>query len=59
MGVTKEIVKEGDGKTYPKVCILEVLGKIFLYLLIPASCSRKVGDELTMHYTGTLVSNGR
>ena len=35
MGVTKEVLKEGDGKTYPKK-----------------------GDELTMHYTGTLASNG-
>ena len=35
MGVTKEVLKEGDGCTYPKR-----------------------GDELTMHYTGTLVSNG-
>jgi len=35
MGVTKEIIKEGDKSNYPKV-----------------------GDELTMHYTGVLVSNG-
>mmetsp|Transcript_13147 Transcript_13147/g.30730 ORF Transcript_13147/g.30730 Transcript_13147/m.30730 type:complete len:129 (-) Transcript_13147:64-450(-) len=35
MGVTKTVIKEGDGTTYPKK-----------------------GDELTMHYTGTLASNG-
>lgn len=35
MGVTKEIIKEGDGKTYPQK-----------------------GDKLTMHYTGTLASDG-
>ena len=35
MGVTKEVVTEGDGVNYPKA-----------------------GDDLTMHYTGTLVSNG-
>ena len=35
MGVTKEVLTEGDGKTYPKT-----------------------GDELTMHYTGTLTRTG-
>lgn len=35
MGVEKTIIKEGDGKTYPKQ-----------------------GDKLTMHYVGTLASNG-
>lgn len=35
MGVTKELIKEGDGITYPTQ-----------------------GAELTMHYTGTLVSDG-
>eukprot|EP00542_Grammatophora_oceanica_P018928 CAMPEP_0194049274 /NCGR_PEP_ID=MMETSP0009_2-20130614/30209_1 /TAXON_ID=210454 /ORGANISM="Grammatophora oceanica, Strain CCMP 410" /LENGTH=119 /DNA_ID=CAMNT_0038695385 /DNA_START=121 /DNA_END=480 /DNA_ORIENTATION=+ len=36
MGVTKDIIKEGDGTNYPKS-----------------------GDLLTMHYTGTLASNGK
>ena len=36
MGVTKEIIKEGDGKTFPKQ-----------------------GDQLTMHYTGTLTDGGK
>lgn len=36
MGVTKEIIKEGDGQTYPKQ-----------------------GDQLTMHYTGTLTNGGK
>ena len=35
MGVTKEVIRQGDDRTYPKV-----------------------GEELTMHYTGTLVSDG-
>ena len=35
MGVEKEIITAGDGKTYPKK-----------------------GDQLTMHYTGTLTSDG-
>ena len=35
MGVTKTVITEGDGKTFPKK-----------------------GDNLTMHYTGTLASNG-
>lgn len=35
MGITKDVVREGDGRTYPKQ-----------------------GDELTMHYTGTLVKDG-
>lgn len=35
MGVTKTIIKEGDGNTFPKA-----------------------GDTLTMHYTGTLASDG-
>merc|ERR1719395_267307 len=35
MGVTKQLLKEGDGKTFPKP-----------------------GDTVTMHYTGTLTSNG-
>ncbi|KAL3927695.1 MAG: hypothetical protein SGBAC_012976 [Bacillariaceae sp.] len=36
MGVTKEIIKEGDGQTFPKQ-----------------------GDQLTMHYTGTLTDGGK
>lgn len=36
MGVTKEIITEGDGKTFPKQ-----------------------GDQLTMHYTGTLTDGGK
>ena len=36
MGVTKEIIKEGDGKTFPMQ-----------------------GDQLTMHYTGTLTDGGK
>jgi FK506-binding protein 1 len=36
MGVTKEVISEGDGKTFPKS-----------------------GDRLTMHYVGTLASNGQ
>eukprot|EP01061_Rhynchopus_euleeides_P037587 TRINITY_DN641_c0_g1_i1.p2 TRINITY_DN641_c0_g1~~TRINITY_DN641_c0_g1_i1.p2 ORF type:complete len:110 (+),score=53.90 TRINITY_DN641_c0_g1_i1:56-385(+) len=36
MGVTKEVVKAGDGQNFPKA-----------------------GDRLTMHYTGTLASNGQ
>mmetsp|Transcript_25192 Transcript_25192/g.51421 ORF Transcript_25192/g.51421 Transcript_25192/m.51421 type:complete len:127 (-) Transcript_25192:352-732(-) len=35
MGVVKEIIKPGDGKSFPKQ-----------------------GDQLTMHYTGTLASDG-
>ena len=35
MGVTKDILREGDGENYPKK-----------------------GDKLTMHYRGTLASNG-
>ena len=35
MGVEKEVIKEGDGKTFPKK-----------------------GDDLQMHYTGTLAANG-
>ena len=35
MGVTKDVIKQGDELNYPKA-----------------------GDELTMHYTGTLVSDG-
>ena len=35
MGVEKEIITAGDGKTYPKK-----------------------GGQLTMHYTGTLTSDG-
>ncbi|KAL7580251.1 hypothetical protein ACA910_012988 [Epithemia clementina (nom. ined.)] len=35
MGVTKEILKDGDGKTFPKA-----------------------GDKMTMHYVGTLASDG-
>ena len=35
MGVTKDLIRAGDEKTYPKT-----------------------GDELTMHYTGTLASDG-
>ena len=35
MGVDKEIIKEGDGISFPKQ-----------------------GDQLTMHYTGTLASDG-
>mmetsp|Transcript_21046 Transcript_21046/g.61202 ORF Transcript_21046/g.61202 Transcript_21046/m.61202 type:complete len:123 (-) Transcript_21046:479-847(-) len=35
MGVTKDIIAEGDGKTFPKQ-----------------------GDSLTMHYVGTLKSDG-
>ncbi|KAJ3306783.1 FK506-binding protein 1 [Blyttiomyces sp. JEL0837] len=34
-GVTKEVLKNGDGKTFPRK-----------------------GDTVTMHYTGTLTSNG-
>ena len=36
MGVSKEILREGDGQNYPKK-----------------------GDKLTMHYRGTLASNGK
>ncbi|CAJ1937488.1 unnamed protein product [Cylindrotheca closterium] len=36
MGVTKETIMEGDGKTFPKQ-----------------------GDQLTMHYTGTLTNGGK
>lgn len=36
MGVTKKIITEGDGKTFPKQ-----------------------GDQLTMHYTGTLTEGGK
>lgn len=36
MGVTKQTLQQGDGKTYPKV-----------------------NDKLTMHYIGTLASNGK
>ena len=35
MGVTKEILREGDGTNFPKK-----------------------GDKLSMHYKGTLASNG-
>jgi FK506-binding protein 1 len=35
MGVTKEILREGDGTTFPKK-----------------------GESLTMHYKGTLASDG-
>lgn len=35
-GVTKQVIRPGDGKTFPKK-----------------------GDKLTMHYTGTLKSNGK
>eukprot|EP00591_Stephanopyxis_turris_P003203 CAMPEP_0195511684 /NCGR_PEP_ID=MMETSP0794_2-20130614/3922_1 /TAXON_ID=515487 /ORGANISM="Stephanopyxis turris, Strain CCMP 815" /LENGTH=123 /DNA_ID=CAMNT_0040639337 /DNA_START=63 /DNA_END=434 /DNA_ORIENTATION=- len=35
MGVTKEVISAGDGKTFPKQ-----------------------GDKLTMHYVGTLASDG-
>eukprot|EP01064_Diplonema_japonicum_P027355 TRINITY_DN393_c0_g1_i2.p2 TRINITY_DN393_c0_g1~~TRINITY_DN393_c0_g1_i2.p2 ORF type:complete len:109 (+),score=24.97 TRINITY_DN393_c0_g1_i2:55-381(+) len=35
MGVVKEVLKAGDGVTFPKA-----------------------GDRLSMHYTGTLASNG-
>jgi FK506-binding protein 1 len=35
MGVTKEILREGDGTNYPKK-----------------------GDKLSMHYSGTLASDG-
>ena len=35
MGVTKEIIREGDGTNFPKK-----------------------GDKLSMHYKGTLASNG-
>eukprot|EP00980_Cylindrotheca_fusiformis_P022467 scaffold9342_cov163-Cylindrotheca_fusiformis.AAC.2 len=36
MGVTKKVLQEGDGQTYPKQ-----------------------GDQLTMHYTGTLTDGGK
>jgi FK506-binding protein 1 len=36
MGVTKDVMHPGDGKTFPKK-----------------------GDRLTMHYHGTLASNGQ
>uniref|UniRef100_A0A7S0F6A3 peptidylprolyl isomerase n=1 Tax=Craspedostauros australis TaxID=1486917 RepID=A0A7S0F6A3_9STRA len=36
MGVEKELIKEGDGSTFPKM-----------------------GDQLTMHYTGTLAEGGK
>ena len=36
MGVTKTILREGDGTTYPSK-----------------------GQKLTMHYSGTLASNGK
>jgi FK506-binding protein 1 len=36
MEVTKEIINEGDGETFPKQ-----------------------GDQLTMHYTGTLTDGGK
>ena len=35
MGVVKEVIEAGDGKSFPKQ-----------------------GDQLTMHYTGTLASDG-
>lgn len=36
MGVTKDIIREGDGANFPKK-----------------------GQKLTMHYRGTLASNGK